>query len=90
MRSWLPPSNAGMNPSASSAICSTPKSAGSRRARSNIQLTIAKLPLVKDLDDFHFEGTPINQTLVNDLAAGGFIAGSDVLLLARPLGAKAG
>jgi DNA replication protein DnaC len=38
------------------------------------QLTIAKLPLAKDLDDFRFEGTPINQTLVRDLAAGGFIA----------------
>jgi DNA replication protein DnaC len=33
-----------------------------------------KLPLAKDLDDFQFEGTPINQTLVNDLAGGGFIA----------------
>src|SRR5438128_8375793 len=25
------------------------------------QLTIAKLPLAKDLEDFQFEGTPINQ-----------------------------
>jgi len=32
------------------------------------QLTIAKLPLAKDLDDFQFEGTPINDTLVHDLA----------------------
>jgi DNA replication protein DnaC len=31
------------------------------------------LPLAKDLD-FQFEGTPINQTLINDLAGGGFIA----------------
>jgi len=38
------------------------------------QLTIAKLPLAKDLDDFQFEGTPINETLVHDLAGGGFIA----------------
>jgi len=38
------------------------------------QLTIAKLPLAKDLDDFEFEGTPINQTLVNDLVDGDFIA----------------
>ncbi len=46
-----------------------------KQARSiKYQLTIAKLPLAKDLDDFHFEGTPINQTLVNDLAGGGFIA----------------
>jgi DNA replication protein DnaC len=41
---------------------------------SKYQLTIAKLPLAKDLDDFQFEGTPINETLVNDLAGGGFIA----------------
>ena len=46
-----------------------------RQARSiKYQLTIAKLPLAKDLDDFQFEGTPINETLVNDLAGGGFIA----------------
>jgi DNA replication protein DnaC len=38
------------------------------------QLAIAKLPLAKDLDDFRFDGTPINETLVNDLAGGGFIA----------------
>jgi DNA replication protein DnaC len=46
-----------------------------KQARSiRYQLTIAKLPLAKDLDDFQFEGSPINQTLVNDLAAGNFIA----------------
>ena len=46
-----------------------------KQARSiKYQLTIAKLPLAKDLDDFQFDGTPINKTLVNDLAGGGFIA----------------
>src|SRR6476646_4589745 len=46
-----------------------------KQARSiKYQLTIAKLPLAKDHDDFQFDGTPINQTLVNDLAGGGFIA----------------
>ena len=46
-----------------------------KQARSiKYQLAIAKLPLAKDLNDFQFEGTPINQTLVNDLAGGGFIA----------------
>src|SRR5690349_22656885 len=46
-----------------------------KQARSiRYQLTIAKLPIAKDLDDFQFEGTPINETLVNDLAGGGFIA----------------
>lgn len=32
------------------------------------------LPLAKDLDGFQFAGTPINETLVHDLAGGGFIA----------------
>jgi DNA replication protein DnaC len=46
-----------------------------KQARSiKYQLTIAKLPLAKDLDDFQFEGTPINPTLVNDLAGGAFLA----------------
>ena len=46
-----------------------------KQARSiKYQLTIAKLPLAKDLDDFQFDGTPINETLVRDLAGGGFIA----------------
>jgi len=46
-----------------------------KQARSiKYQLTIAKLPLAKDLDDFDFAGTPINETLVNDLVGGGFIA----------------
>jgi DNA replication protein DnaC len=46
-----------------------------KQARSiKYQLTIAKLPLAKDIDDFTFEGTPINETLVRDLANGGFLA----------------
>jgi hypothetical protein len=46
-----------------------------KQARSiKYQLTIAKLPLAKDLDDFQFDGTPINETLVRDLAGGGFLA----------------
>src|SRR3974390_3803846 len=45
-----------------------------KQARSiKYQLSIAKLPLAKDLDDFEFDGTPINETLVKDLAGGGFI-----------------
>jgi DNA replication protein DnaC len=45
-----------------------------KQARSiKYQLTIAKLPLAKDLDDFKFADTPINETLVKDLAGGGFI-----------------
>ena len=43
-----------------------------KQARSiKYQLTIAKLPLAKDLDDFQFEGTPINETLVRDLIGPG-------------------
>ena len=46
-----------------------------KQARSiRYQLTIAKLPLAKDLDEFDFAGTPINEALVRDLASGRFIA----------------
>jgi DNA replication protein DnaC len=46
-----------------------------KQARSiKYQLTIAKLPLAKDLDGFAFAGTPVNETLVRDLASRGFIA----------------
>jgi IstB-like ATP binding protein len=46
-----------------------------KQARSiKYQITASKLPLAKDLDDFVFKGTPINEALVRDLAGGGFIA----------------
>jgi DNA replication protein DnaC len=46
-----------------------------KQARSiKYQLTIAKLPLAKDLDEFDFAGTPINEVLVRDLASGGPLA----------------
>jgi DNA replication protein DnaC len=38
------------------------------------QLTVAKLPLAKDIDEFDFAGTPISEALVRDLATGGFVA----------------
>jgi DNA replication protein DnaC len=38
------------------------------------QMTIAKLPLAKDIDDFSFAETDINETLVHDLADGNFLA----------------
>jgi hypothetical protein len=39
-----------------------------KQARSiKYQLSIAKLPLAKDLDGFQFDGTPINETLVRGL-----------------------
>ena len=46
-----------------------------KQARSiKYQMTIAKLPLAKDLDGFAFDGTPINEALVHDLSKGGFLA----------------
>jgi DNA replication protein DnaC len=37
------------------------------------QLTTAKLPLAKDLEEFDFTGTSVNEALVRDLAQGGFL-----------------
>ena len=46
-----------------------------KRARSiKYQLAIAKLPLVKDIDDFEFTGTPVNEAMIRDLASGAFLA----------------
>jgi len=46
-----------------------------KQARSiKYQLTVAKLPLAKDIDNFDFAGTPINVALIHDLATGGFLA----------------
>ncbi|NRC56484.1 IS21-like element helper ATPase IstB [Neoaquamicrobium sediminum] len=46
-----------------------------KQARSiKYQLTVAKLPLAKDIDDFDFADTPVNETLVRDLATGAFVA----------------
>ncbi len=46
-----------------------------KQARSiRYQMTIAKLPLARDVDDFAFKGTPINESLVRDLAGGNFVA----------------
>ena len=46
-----------------------------KQARSiRYQLTIAKLPLAKDLEEFDFTDTPVNEALVRDLVQGSFIA----------------
>jgi DNA replication protein DnaC len=46
-----------------------------KQARSiRYQFKIAKLPLAKDVGDFIFDGTPINESLVRDLTNGTFIA----------------
>jgi DNA replication protein DnaC len=46
-----------------------------KQARSiRYQIAAAKLPLAKEMADFDFTGTPINESLVRDLATGGFLA----------------
>src|SRR6202051_4324567 len=46
-----------------------------KQARSiKYQITIAKLPLAKDVEDFVFDNAPVNETLVRDLAGGNFLA----------------
>jgi DNA replication protein DnaC len=46
-----------------------------KQARSiRYQMTIARLPLAKDIEGFSFDGTPINETLVRDLLGGDFLA----------------
>ena len=46
-----------------------------KQARSiRYQLSIAKLPLAKDIDDFDFTDTPVNESLVRELATGTFVA----------------
>ena len=45
-----------------------------KQARSiKYQITIAKMPCAKEIDEFAFEDTPINETLVRDLAGGDFL-----------------
>ena len=45
-----------------------------KQARSiKYQMTIAKLPLAKEVNEFDFEETPVNETLVRDLASAEFL-----------------
>jgi DNA replication protein DnaC len=45
-----------------------------KQARSiKYQMTIARMPLAKEIDEFEFDDTPVNETLVRDLAGGGFL-----------------
>ncbi len=46
-----------------------------KQARSiKYQMTLAKLPLAKDIDDFDFTDTPVNQALLRELISGTFVA----------------
>jgi len=45
-----------------------------KQARSiKYQMTIAKLPLAKELEEFNFEAAEVNETLIRDLATGDFL-----------------
>ena len=45
-----------------------------KQARSvKYQMTIAKLPLAKELEEFDFETAEVNETLIRDLAGGDFL-----------------
>jgi DNA replication protein DnaC len=45
-----------------------------KRARSiKYQMTAARMPFAKEIDEFAFADTPINETLVRDLAGGAFL-----------------
>jgi glycosyltransferase involved in cell wall biosynthesis len=59
-----------------------------KQARSiKYQMTIAKLPLAKDLVQFDFSGGPINEVLVRDLADGAFLAQQRNIVLVGGTGA---
>ena len=53
-----------------------------KKARSiKYQMTIAKLPMAKELADFDFSASPVNEPLVRDLATGAFLEGKRNLVL---------
>ena len=53
-----------------------------KQARSiKYQIAISRLPMAKEIDEFVFDATPINETLVRDLAGGGFLAQQRNLVL---------
>lgn len=46
-----------------------------KKARSvKYQIATAKLPYAREIEEFTFDGTPINETLVRDLASGEFLS----------------
>ena len=60
-----------------------------KQARSmKYQLTIARLPFAKEIDEFDFAATPVNETLVRDLAGGGFLAQQRNLVLVGGTGIR--
>ena len=58
-----------------------------KQARSiRYQVTVAKLPLIKDLAEFDFSGTPINEGLVREMATGSFLDGQRNAVLVGGIG----
>ena len=51
------------------------------------QMTSAKLPTAKELADFDFSASPVNEPLVRELAGGGFLEGKRNLVLVGGTGA---
>ena len=45
------------------------------------QMTSARLPMTKELADFDFSASPVNEPLVRELAGGGFLEGKRNLVL---------
>ena len=53
-----------------------------KQARSiKYQMTIAKMPLAKEIEEFDFDDTPVNETLVRELASGDFLTHQRNLVL---------
>ena len=73
-RSWATPSSDSTSRPGSSAICCTAEIAEKQARSIKYQLTVAKLPLAKDIEDFEFAETPVNEALIRDLAGGAFAA----------------
>lgn len=53
---------------------------------SSAQISIAKLPLAKDIDDFDFADMPVNEPLVRELATGTFVADQRNVVLIGGMG----
>ena len=73
-RSWQPPSNASTNPSASSAICSPPRSARSRRGRSDTNSPSPSFRWPRISTIFSSPAPRSTRSLVRDLAGAAFLA----------------
>lgn len=68
------PSSASTNRPGSSAICSRPKYPRSRPARSNTSSPSPSCRWPRTSRIFDFDGTPVNEALIRDLANGTFVA----------------